>query len=144
MQIPQYFLSRPNSKQVEPAPSTTPSPIATSSREASPRSRRPGKTFLKDVLPRFSISLEEDNSLTSSSPESHDSKTSHTSSKEGSSKEGLHAERQSRPVVKSASSTGLSLVIPPGNCLHSYSVIFACSLLLHYLYHLSDLHDRFL
>lgn len=104
---------KPNSKQVESAPSTTPSPIATSSREASPRSRRPGKTFLKDVLPRFSISLEEDSPLTSSSPESHDSKTSHTSSKEGSSKEGLQAERQSRPVVKSASSTGLSLVIPP-------------------------------
>ncbi|XP_071850781.1 microtubule-associated serine/threonine-protein kinase 3-like isoform X3 [Apostichopus japonicus] len=101
------------SKQVDSAPSTTPSPVATSSREASPRTRRIGKTFLRDVLPRFSISLEEDSAATTSSMDSQDSKGGQGSSPKDNSKEGLQAERRSRPVVKSASSSGLSLVIPP-------------------------------
>lgn len=118
-----YF--RAQSKQVDPAPSTTPSPVATSSREASPRTRRIGKTFLRDVLPRFSISLEEDSAATTSSMDSQDSKGGQGSSPKENSKEGLQAERRSRPVVKSASSSGLSLVIPPGT---SIGILFVVSI----------------
>ncbi|PIK59730.1 putative microtubule-associated serine/threonine-protein kinase 3-like [Apostichopus japonicus] len=113
------------SKQVDSAPSTTPSPVATSSREASPRTRRIGKTFLRDVLPRFSISLEEDSAATTSSMDSQDSKGGQGSSPKENSKEGLQAERRSRPVVKSASSSGLSLVIPPGT---SIGILFVVSI----------------
>lgn len=126
--VPCFFFGlyfRAQSKQVDSAPSTTPSPVATSSREASPRTRRIGKTFLRDVLPRFSISLEEDSAATTSSMDSQDSKGGQGSSPKDNSKEGLQAERRSRPVVKSASSSGLSLVIPPGT---SIGILFVVSI----------------
>ncbi|XP_071799518.1 microtubule-associated serine/threonine-protein kinase 3-like isoform X4 [Asterias amurensis] len=96
----------------------------------SPRTRRrlSRKPGLKDVLPRFSISLEEDSpsSGVSSSNEqqSSDPQTSPGLSKDGNSSSGSQGsltsvdQAQSRPVIKSASSGTLSLIIPTGDELH--------------------------
>ena len=86
----------------------------TPSQEASPRSRRrqgiTHKPPLREVLPRFSISFDEDSPL-ASSLESQGSLGSSGFLGAGDSKS---SERQSRPVVKSASSSMLSLIIPSG------------------------------
>ena len=95
----------------------------------SPRTRRrlSRKPGLKDVLPRFSISLEEDSpsSGVSSSNDQQlsDPQTSPGLSKDGNSSSGSQGsltsvdQAQSRPVIKSASSGTLSLIIPTGTCM---------------------------
>ncbi|XP_041475365.1 microtubule-associated serine/threonine-protein kinase 1-like isoform X1 [Lytechinus variegatus] len=83
--------------------------------DSSPRSRRrtgiSHKPPLREVLPRFSISFDEDSPL-ASSLESQGSLGSSGFLGAGDGKNIGSSERQSRPVVKSASSSMLSLIIP--------------------------------
>ncbi|XP_071481399.1 microtubule-associated serine/threonine-protein kinase 2-like [Diadema antillarum] len=88
----------------------------TPSQDSSPRSRRRAgiahKPPLREVLPRFSISFDEDNPHIAALDASLSSASSTSGGLLGAIDVGKSGERQSRPVVKSASSSTLSLIIP--------------------------------
>ncbi|XP_030852369.1 microtubule-associated serine/threonine-protein kinase 1 isoform X8 [Strongylocentrotus purpuratus] len=104
-----------NAKAAEHSDASSTSPC-TPPHDSSPRSRRrtgiAHKPPLREVLPRFSISFDEDSPLASSL----ESQGSLGSSGFLGAGDGKHisssSERQSRTVVKSASSSMLSLIIP--------------------------------
>ncbi|XP_030844015.1 microtubule-associated serine/threonine-protein kinase 2-like [Strongylocentrotus purpuratus] len=104
-----------NAKAAEHSDASSTSPC-TPPHDSSPRSRRrtgiAHKPPLREVLPRFSISFDEDSPL-ASSLESQGSLGSSGFLGAGDGKHiGSSSERQSRTVVKSASSSMLSLIIP--------------------------------
>ena len=114
-----------SAKAAEHSDASSTSPC-TPPHDSSPRSRRrtgiAHKPPLREVLPRFSISFDEDSPL-ASSLESAGSLGSSGFLGAGDGKHiGSSSERQSRTVVKSASSSMLSLIIPSGE--YSFFIVY--------------------
>uniref|UniRef100_A0A1B0CFH9 non-specific serine/threonine protein kinase n=2 Tax=Lutzomyia longipalpis TaxID=7200 RepID=A0A1B0CFH9_LUTLO len=102
-----------------PAPSrktlSTPESSQTDSDDVSPQIQRKRKTgHSKDILPRFSISIEDEHSGHETGTSSSENTKEFTPPNVGSSG-GATAKHRSRSVVKSASSLGLSLMYCSGN-----------------------------
>lgn len=89
---------------------STPESSQTDSDDVSPQIQRKRKSHAREILPRFSISIEDEQSGTSSSENTRDQSPGSSGISGNPLYDGKHRQRS---VVKSASALGLSLMISP-------------------------------
>lgn len=99
---------------------STPESSQTDSDDVSPQIQRKRKSHAREILPRFSISIEDEQSGTSSSENTRDQSPGSSGISGNPLYDGKHRQRS---VVKSASALGLSLMISPGNILCSFKTL---------------------